>query len=300
MFNKHSSSLGPKCQLCAPEQLEKCLAQLNLSDRAKASIRDLFASGEVNPIIESYLQKNCSLYGNLRESKRGLQARISRQVDSDSTDDEDATANRLAEAESPEKVFRSENVEETQFVPIQRSNAVPAPAQPQNADELVDINSTVAKKALILSVLDTEHCIHLPELGSYTLGSWDSLDSPYPDVNLLYDDRGQHSVSAHHARIYIQDNVHFIEDLDSQHGTWLNDVQLEPAMPAPLKLGDTLCLGRCVLQVTVEPDYWSDPDAVYTFYTTATGREIPLPSHGELVIGRSDPTSGFTPDVDLI
>lgn len=301
MLIKGSSGLGPKCQLCTAEQLEQCLALLNLSERAKASIRDLFASGEVNPIIESYLQKNCNLFDNtLHKSGRGLRARISLQVDTDSTGNEDSNDNGQAVPEPPTQVASVGDAEETQSGPVPQSMSAP-PFQPQQTvDELVDTNSTVARKeSYILTVLDTQHRIHLPEHGAYTLGSWDALDSPYPDVNLLYDDRRQHSVSARHARISIKDNVHYIEDLESQHGTWLNDKQLEASTPRPLKLGDTLCLGRCVLQVTESPGYWSDPDAVYTIYTTTSGRDIPLPRHGELVMGRGDPTSGFTPDIDL-
>ncbi len=229
MVNKQSSGLGPRCQLCTAEQLEQCLAQLNLSERAKASIKRLFASGEVNQIIESYLQKNCSLYDRkLSESGRGLRARISRQIEQASTNNADRNNSRQAKSEPPVKDPILGNAEKARSKPIPR----PMPATPfrphRTADELVDVHTNVARqKTYILTVLDTQHRIRLPEFGEYTLGGWDTLDSPYPDVNLLYDDRGQHSVSARHARISIKDNVHYVEDLDSQHGTWLNDEQLE-------------------------------------------------------------------------
>ena len=87
--------------------------------------------------------------------------------------------------------------------------------------------------------------------------------------------------------------------MDSEHGTWLNDKQLEALKSVPLKLGDTLCLGRCVIEVTEVPEYWIDSKSVYTLYTTTSGREIALPRHGELVIGRGDPSSGIIPDIDF-
>ena len=125
MLNNQSSGLGPKCQLCDEEQLEQCLAQLQFSDRAKESIRQLFASGEVNPIIESYLQKNCVLLDDeFREGERDLRARISQQAKQVSTDDRAAEEIKPVEPEPPKA--------EINVVPLKQPHARPIsnPAQP--------------------------------------------------------------------------------------------------------------------------------------------------------------------------
>ena len=111
MLNNQSSGLGPKCQLCDEEQLEQCLAQLQFSDRAKESIRQLFASGEVNPIIESYLQKNCVLLDDeFREGERDLRARISQQAKQVSTDDRAAEEIKPVEPEPPKAEINAEKL----------------------------------------------------------------------------------------------------------------------------------------------------------------------------------------------
>ena len=309
-MDRQITDLEPKCKLCEKEQLELCLAQLNLSERAKDSVRQLFASGEINPIIESYLQKHCVLDDKDHADQRDIRESITQLHEQVSA--ESQTVEEIKPA-AVQRVKMSINVEQTKNGQVQ---PIPNPGQPlprrplravqsprsskKGTDELAEISTaTVRVEPYILTVLDTQHRIRLPERGEFILGSWDALGSLHPDVNLVYDDRGQRSVSARHARISVIDNVYYIEDLVSEHGTWLNDEQLGVLKPVPFKLGDTLCLGSCVLQVNEVPGFWSDSKSVYTLYTTTNGREIALPRHGELVIGRNDSPAGFIPDIDL-
>ncbi|MDF1513084.1 MAG: FHA domain-containing protein [Anaerolineae bacterium] len=300
MVINQSTSLGPRCQLCTSAQLEACLAQLSFSERAKDSIRQLYASGEVNPIIESYLQHNCALIDSPgRKNNLGLQSRLAQKADPSPT--EQSQPGNLPRAQSD----TTPNRPTPEHMADVRINPAPPEVKPPSAskrgtDELAALNANPARyDNYMLTVLDTQHRIRLPEYGEFVLGSWETLGSPHPDINLLYDDRGQHSVSPRHARVFIKNNVHYIEDLDSEHGTWLNDQQLEVLQPVAFNPGDTLCMGRCILEVAEVPAYWLDPASVYTLYTTTSGKEIALPQHGELIVGRSDPSSGYKPDIDL-
>lgn len=57
-------------------------------------------------------------------------------------------------------------------------------------------------------------------------------------------------VSRNHAEIFIQDGQPFIRDLDSKHGTELNNVKLEPNVPRLLQSGDVISLAKGVVLLT--------------------------------------------------
>ncbi|KZE67843.1 hypothetical protein AWM68_18955 [Fictibacillus phosphorivorans] len=57
-------------------------------------------------------------------------------------------------------------------------------------------------------------------------------------------------VSRLHAEIFLQDGVSFIKDLDSKHGTALNNNLLEPNMPKQLHPGDVISLAKGVILLT--------------------------------------------------
>jgi pSer/pThr/pTyr-binding forkhead associated (FHA) protein len=298
MLINQRSGPGRKCHLCNAVQLEQCLAQLKFSERAKETIRQLFAFGDVNPIIESYIQKNCPFPDNQQLAhEQNLTAIPSLQAQKETLQQQMFADNLSSSSVNYTQPPATPALDQpTQRPPF----AVMPPHQQQNTDEDAEISTSFSRtEPFVLKATDTKHQIRLPERGAFILGSWDSLGFPHPDINLVYDDRGQHSVSARHARISTKDKIHYIEDLESQHGTWLNDEQLQASIPVPLNPGDKVCLGRCILTVTEIPGYWHDARSVFTLYMTTNGREFTLPRHGELVIGRSDPPTGFVPDIDL-
>jgi DNA-binding winged helix-turn-helix (wHTH) protein len=57
-------------------------------------------------------------------------------------------------------------------------------------------------------------------------------------------------VSRMHAEIYTEDGITFIRDLDSKHGTALNNNLLEPNMPKQLQSGDVISLAKGVVLLT--------------------------------------------------
>jgi pSer/pThr/pTyr-binding forkhead associated (FHA) protein len=64
---------------------------------------------------------------------------------------------------------------------------------------------------------------------------------PEIDVSNLPD---EDIVSRNHAKIHIDKNIYFIEDLGSSNGTVLNKTKLEPGKRYSLKLGDKINLGQ--------------------------------------------------------
>ncbi len=154
-----------------------------------------------------------------------------------------------------------------------------------------------------LVVASTQRWVRLPVEGTLVLGRCESgLGSP-ADVDLTYDERGVQSVSRHHARLTGRGNQHWIEDMGSTNGTFLNDRRLPMGEKVQLAPGDKIMLGRCLLTYQVLPDWVAGPDVrvphIAILTLTHTGYHIRLPARSPLVLGRPDPAAGYTPDVDL-
>jgi PAS domain S-box-containing protein len=57
------------------------------------------------------------------------------------------------------------------------------------------------------------------------------------------------SISRKHARITLNGDRHFIEDLDSQNGTWINGHPMNPGYQIELKEGDFIAIGNVSMSV---------------------------------------------------
>src|SRR4051812_26948033 len=66
-------------------------------------------------------------------------------------------------------------------------------------------------------------------------------------------------VSRQHAQIVAQDGQHFLEDLGSSNGTYLNGQRLPPHAPAPLTERDMVQIGPYVFGLRVNADGSSVP-----------------------------------------
>jgi pSer/pThr/pTyr-binding forkhead associated (FHA) protein len=86
------------------------------------------------------------------------------------------------------------------------------------------------------------------------LGRSDPLNHIFPEVDLSEDDGPPYGVSRRHAKIFKRGAAVLIEDLGSLNGTLLNNRRLMPHMPEPLAHGDTLELGRLVIQVLFDDE----------------------------------------------
>jgi pSer/pThr/pTyr-binding forkhead associated (FHA) protein len=86
------------------------------------------------------------------------------------------------------------------------------------------------------------------------LGRPDPHNHIFPDVDLTEDDGPLFGVSRRHAKIFKRGAVILIEDMGSLNGTLLNNRRLTPYKPESLAHGDTLELGRLVIQVLFEDE----------------------------------------------
>ena len=85
---------------------------------------------------------------------------------------------------------------------------------------------------------DLGRCIRLHE-DVITIGRDDTNDVSIP----------LHTISRQHARLFRREGSHFVEDLGSKNGTYVNEVEIAGAMP--LRNGDLLRCGGAVLKFIV-------------------------------------------------
>jgi pSer/pThr/pTyr-binding forkhead associated (FHA) protein len=80
------------------------------------------------------------------------------------------------------------------------------------------------------------------------IGRWDADGGIFPDVDLDSDDP-EAKVSRRHARIAWTDGKHFLEDLGSTNGTFVNrGKRLPPGTRQALKDGDEIIVGKTFLR----------------------------------------------------
>jgi len=79
------------------------------------------------------------------------------------------------------------------------------------------------------------------------IGREDPVSGVFPDIDLTDHGGDEGGVSRQHARILIQGENFFIEDLNSTNFTFLNQQKLPPRQPQALNGGDEIRLGRVKL-----------------------------------------------------
>jgi hypothetical protein len=83
------------------------------------------------------------------------------------------------------------------------------------------------------------------------IGRWDADGGIFPDVDLDSDDP-EAKVSRRHARISLSDGKHFLEDLGSTNGTFVNrGKRLDPGTRQILNDGDEIIVGKTFLRFHV-------------------------------------------------
>jgi pSer/pThr/pTyr-binding forkhead associated (FHA) protein len=158
-----------------------------------------------------------------------------------------------------------------------------------------------ARGPRMLVAQTTGHRILLPEEGELVLGRSDPYTRTNPDVDLTFEDQQERGVSRRHALISAWRGQYQVTDLGSSNGTWLNNKRIALHQRQDLQVGDEVRLGRCRLFFTETPVLWREPqpDIQYFLYVTFTGRYFSLPNQDTILIGRSDPSLGYKPDIDL-
>ena len=84
------------------------------------------------------------------------------------------------------------------------------------------------------------------------IGRQDPVSTIFPEIDLTGAGNPAKSVSRRHARILNQGNTMLVEDLGSVNGTFINGKRLDPYLPETLHDGDTLQLGRLLIEIKLE------------------------------------------------
>jgi len=103
-------------------------------------------------------------------------------------------------------------------------------------DERLDLSLNLDPRLVVESSPDLEEGRVIPLERGITIGRSDGADLSIVDA----------FVSHMHARILRRGSYHFVEDLGSTNGTFLNDLRVEH--DAQLKVHDTLRIGQTTLR----------------------------------------------------
>jgi pSer/pThr/pTyr-binding forkhead associated (FHA) protein len=79
------------------------------------------------------------------------------------------------------------------------------------------------------------------------IGRQDPVSGIFPDVDLTPHEGEEGGVSRKHARLTVEGDRLFIEDLDSTNFTFVNKQKLAPGTRHPLNDGDEIRCGRVAL-----------------------------------------------------
>ncbi len=106
-----------------------------------------------------------------------------------------------------------------------------------------------AERRLRATIINNGRHINLPLAVPVLIGRQDSARGFFPDLDLNNDGGYDSGVSRKHARISVNGEVAYVEDLESANGTFINDQRLQPRTPHRLKPSDELRLGSLILRV---------------------------------------------------
>lgn len=98
-----------------------------------------------------------------------------------------------------------------------------------------------------LMVVSTGARIPLPDKTPILIGREDPVIGTYPEIDLTPHGGQEGGVSRRHARITIEDDTFFVEDLVSSNSTFVNNQWLPPMVPHSLEDGDELRCGRIAM-----------------------------------------------------
>lgn len=104
----------------------------------------------------------------------------------------------------------------------------------------LEVEILTSKRKVLLSV-DREILV----------GRLDATQGIFPELDLTPDGALENGVSRRHARIYTQDGVCYIEDLNSSNHTLLNGQRLPPHEPYTFQSDDEMAFGSLEIKVHI-------------------------------------------------
>jgi pSer/pThr/pTyr-binding forkhead associated (FHA) protein len=160
-----------------------------------------------------------------------------------------------------------------------------------------------SQKPFWLSIKGSRRHVALPLDGELILGRFDASFGIPPDIDLAFEDRGNHTVSRRHAKIVGWNGRHTIEDTGSSQGVIVNGENIPPGFARQLKAGDRISVGSVQMSYEPMPARLVDLDGMSQLkrqlVVTPTGRTVPIAPPGDIIIGRSDRYVETAPDIDL-
>jgi pSer/pThr/pTyr-binding forkhead associated (FHA) protein len=103
--------------------------------------------------------------------------------------------------------------------------------------------------AIRLNVGDKKRELEIPLNKAIHMGRLDPASDVFPEIDLSDDGGLEKGVSRRHARILKREGTVVVEDLGSINGTFINGKRLAPYLPEVLNDGDSLQLGRLLIDV---------------------------------------------------
>jgi hypothetical protein len=100
-----------------------------------------------------------------------------------------------------------------------------------------------------LNIGDRKRELEIPLNKAIHMGRLDPASDVFPEIDLTDDGGLEKGVSRRHARILKREGTVVVEDLGSINGTFINGKRLAPYLPEVLSDGDSLQLGRLLIDV---------------------------------------------------
>jgi pSer/pThr/pTyr-binding forkhead associated (FHA) protein len=210
---------------------------------------------------------------------------------------------RLAEESPPLESSAANSEMGLKAVTPLPSPRVPVDPPPSQTPATLRAQSQAVTLACGMTVSASGRLIRLPEQGDVVFGRFEHGFSSPPDIDLALEDGEIPSVSRRHALVIGRGGRHWIEDMGSSNGTYVNGRRIPLGNTVQLSPGDRVLMGRCRLRYDSLPGWASDPDPrephVASLFVTHTGHSIELPDKSQMMVGRPDPDVGYIPDADL-
>jgi pSer/pThr/pTyr-binding forkhead associated (FHA) protein len=107
---------------------------------------------------------------------------------------------------------------------------------------------------LEVEILTSKRKVLLSVEREILVGRLDATQGIFPELDLTPDGALENGVSRRHARIYTQDGVCYIEDLNSSNHTLLNGQRLSPHEPYAFQSEDSMSLGSLEIKIHIYSD----------------------------------------------
>ena len=123
--------------------------------------------------------------------------------------------------------------------------------QPNKNKIAIPLQQNTEPQILQLKIQTFQRELEIMLNKSILVGRMDPNSTVLPEIDLTHDGEMSKSVSRRHAQIVKRENIVIIQDLGSHNGTFVNGKRLVPYLPEPLCDGDTLQLGRILIEVRI-------------------------------------------------